>query len=257
MLASDLVPGDLLHLALSGSASAIPADARVVDAIELETIETILTGESRPVKKVTGVPEGTDQERFHANMVYAGTAVSSGRGLAIVTRTGMATELGKIAAAVGKKKHRETDLQRELRLVSISLFIIGLVFALVVFAATGFDGSHIKYTAVYAIAMIVAIIPEELPLVLTLTLVLGVRRMAQVNVIVRQMSALEQLGRVTNVCSDKTGTITQGSMTVTRAWIAATDQIEEAAALLPSQLPAEVAHSVRVMGTVAGKCNSR
>lgn len=250
---SELVPGDLLHLAMSGSASAVPADARIVEAVEFSAIETMLTGESRPVKKTSDAEHETEQERFHFNFVYGGTAVSSGRGRAVVVRTGMETELGKIAAAVGKKKHKRTDLQRELQIVSIVLFVIGLVFAFVVFASTGFESTNIRYTAVYAIAMIVAIIPEELPLVLTLTMVLGVRRMTQLHVIVRQMSALEQLGRVTNICSDKTGTITQGVMTGTRVWDAENDRFDDAATLKDSN---DMSASVKLVVAVAGKCNS-
>ena len=185
---SELVPGDILHLALTGSASAIPADARVVEAVELACIETVLTGESKPVKKHTHTIEEDHGERFHANLVYAGTAVSSGKGHAVVVRTGMNTELGKIAAGVGRRRQR-TDLQRELQIIGAVLFGIGLLFAFVVFASTAFSSDDIKYTAVYAIAMIVAIIPEELPLVLTLTMVLGVRRMTEVHVIVRQIGA--------------------------------------------------------------------
>lgn len=249
--ATDLVPGDLLVLSLSGAASAIPADARVVESVELSAIETILTGESKPVKKISNSETELDiGERFHATMVYAGTAVSSGRGLAIVVQTGMQTELGKIAAAVGKKKRVHTDLQRELQTISIVLFITGLVFALIVFASTAFDETYIRYTAVYAIAMIVAIIPEELPLVLTLTMVLGVRRMTKIHVIVRQMSALEQLGRVSNICSDKTGTITQGVMTVTAVYAVDSDLFAETAAVVSNS------SSMQMMAFVAGKCNS-
>lgn len=222
--AADLVPGDIIHLALTGSASSVPADARVIESFDLAVTETMLTGESRPVQK-TADPVGDDeaeQERFFRNYVFGGCSVTKGSGTAVVVSTGMNTELGKIAASVGKKKKGQTALQRELYLVSVVLLIVGLVCAFVVFASNRFhigNVSTIKYTATYAVALIIAIIPEELPLALTLTMVLGVRRMTLTNVVVRQMSALENLGRVTNICSDKTGTITQASMVCVRCYV--------------------------------------
>ncbi len=166
------MPGDVIVLSMTGAASAIPADARVLEAVDLQTIETALTGESKPVRKTSDAVEDDEGERFYRNHVFAGTAVSAGRGLALVLRTGMRTELGKIAKQVSGRRAQKTDLQRELAWVSFVLFCVGLIFALIVFASNGFhigSESAIRYTAVYAVAVVVALIPEELPLVLTLT----------------------------------------------------------------------------------------
>jgi Na+-exporting ATPase len=254
--ARELVPGDIVFLSTDGSSSGVAADMRVLECRDLSVVETTLTGESKPIHKSPDTLTEVGDERFYANMCYNGTTVGAGKGTCLVVRTGMSTELGKIAANVQKAKNKKTDLQRELHIVSLVLFCIGILFAIVVFAANSFHinesrvnitntefpscdryydvetGAEIDingvpvdstnpaiYTAVYAIAMIIAIIPEELPLVLTLTMVLGVKRMTKLNVVVRQMSALENLGRVTDICSDKTGTITQASMMLTRAWL--------------------------------------
>merc|ERR1719171_655186 len=160
--ASDLVPGDIVYLSADGSGSGVAADMRLIEVVNLDVVETTLTGESRPMHKTAESLSGVGDERFYANMCYNGTTVSGGRGTAVVVRTGMSTELGKIAANVQKSGHKKTDLQRELHIVSLCLFITGIVFAVVVFAANKFhidnnSGEAIKDTAVYAIAMIVAI----------------------------------------------------------------------------------------------------
>ena len=243
--AADLVPGDVILLSPTGAGSAVPADAVLAEAADLTVVEATLTGEAVPARKAAaasasskalagveggsgggggegGEGGGSGGSRFSPTMVYSGTQVATGRGVGVVLRTGMATELGRIAARVGAAPTRRTRLQREMSRAGLALFAVGVSLAFVVFAANKFNVDNppgLRYTAIYAIAMVVALIPEELPLVLTLTIAVGARRMASRNVIVRRLAALEQLGRVTDVCTDKTGTVTAGQMAATRVWL--------------------------------------
>ncbi len=135
--ATQVVPGDVIGLGISGSASAVAADARVLEAHDLYTLESSLTGESKPVQK--SVIAATESNyRFPQNMVYAGTAVMRGRGRAVVIRTGMRTELGAIASTVARRDTRVTDLKREVRLIAIILFVASVVLVVVVFASNRF-----------------------------------------------------------------------------------------------------------------------
>ena len=228
--AADLVPGDVILLAATGAASAVPADARLVEAADLTVVEATLTGESVPARKSAGPPArppggAATTSRFPPNMVFSGTQVATGRGTAVVVRTGMATQLGRIAGRLNTGS-KQTRLQAEMARAGLALFAAGITLAFLVFAANKFNVDNpagLKYTAVYAIAVVVALIPEELPLVLTLTMALGARRMAARSVIVRRLAALEQLGRVTDICTDKTGTLTAGAMAATRVWLPACD----------------------------------
>lgn len=155
--AADLVPGDIVYLSADGSGSGVAADMRLIETVNLDIVETTLTGESRPMHKSPDALSGVGDERFYANMCYNGTTVSGGRGTAVIVRTGMSTELGKIAANVQKSGHKKTDLQRELHIVSVVLFCTGILFAIVVFAANSFhieDPENVRFSLVYAIAMI-------------------------------------------------------------------------------------------------------
>lgn len=262
----EVVPGDIV---LIKTGDTVPADLRLVDGMNLECDEKILTGEAIPVAKDAAFdpkPSAGEGPSANAethigvgdrlNMVYSSSTVTKGRGKGIVVYTGMYTEIGKIAASMqGKKKHQKgtknrsmsikkygvlqvfrggfwrswdalgrflglttgTPLQRKLSKLAYSLFGLAIIFAIIVFGVNEFRVTN--EVAIYAISTGIAIIPESLIAVLTITMVVGMTQMHKRRVVIRQLSALEALGGVTNICSDKTGTLTQGQMVARKAWI--------------------------------------
>jgi Ca2+-transporting ATPase len=217
-----LVPGDVIVLA---TGDRISADARLVEAVNLRTVESSLTGESAPVGKSAeaAVPDDA-QVGERANMVLSGTAVGRGRGRAVVVATGMDTELGKIAGLVGGKSER-TPLQRKLAKLSGQLGIAVLGIAAVVFLVGLTNGVALLEMFLTAVSLAVAAIPEGLPAVVTVSLALGLARMARRNAVVRSLPSVESLGSATVICTDKTGTLTTGEMSVTE--VALTDRTVE------------------------------
>ncbi|MCO6459594.1 MAG: cation-translocating P-type ATPase [Pirellulaceae bacterium] len=213
--ARELVPGDLVLLE---SGSAVPADGRVVDASNLRVLEATLTGESEPVDKRadfqpapgTEVPLGDRQ-----NMVFLGTSVTYGRGAVVVCDTGMQTELGRIAGMIQDVRSEPTPLQRRLDRLGKSLALIALLIVAVVFGLGLLLGEDLKEMFLTAVSMAVAAVPEGLPAVVTIALALGAQRMLRRRALIRQLPAVETLGSVTVICSDKTGTLTLNKMTVT------------------------------------------
>ncbi|KAF4337669.1 Ca2+-transporting ATPase [Fusarium beomiforme] len=257
----EVVPGDIVLLKMGDT---VPADLRLFEAMNLACEEGQLTGESIPVEKITdnnitapGSEKPVESEDEigigdRVNMAYATTVVRKGRGRGIVTSTGMATEVGKIAASTSKKTRKAgrsmnykkygkrqpfvgaskrtwdvigkflgltegTPLQRKLSALAYVLFGCAIILAIVVFAVNKFDMKN--EVIIYATSLGIAIIPESLVAVLTITMVVAVTVMRKANVVVRDLSALEALGGVTNICSDKTGTLTEGAMIVRKAWI--------------------------------------
>ena len=213
--AEDVVPGDVIFLE---AGDAVPADARLVRTDELSVDESMLTGESEAVTKgVEAVAEDTPLAD-RTDMVYASTTVAGGRATAVVVATGMNTELGGIAGAVQSAERAETPLQQRMNTVSVYLGGLGLAVAalvLVIGIVTGYEPIEM---ALYSVAVAVSVIPEGLPAVISITLALGVRRMAERNALIRRLPAVETLGSTTVICSDKTGTITANEMTVTHLW---------------------------------------
>ena len=212
--AEELVPGDLLELT---AGTILGADARVVEASDLTADESPLTGESLPVeKRPEPVPEDAPLAD-RRSMLHAGTAVLTGRGRAVVVATGMETQLGRIARMVHQARPEPTPLQQRLAQLSRTLAVAVVVICVVVFVA-GYLRSHIDARTMFlsAVSLAVAAIPEGLPAVITVTLALAARRMARRHAIVRQLPAVETLGSVDVICSDKTGTMTQGRMEVAR-----------------------------------------
>jgi potassium/sodium efflux P-type ATPase len=256
-----IVPGDIVSLK---TGDVVPADVRLFEAMNFETDEALLTGESLPVSKDF---EATYDHEIgvgdRLNMAYSSSTVTRGRAKGVVTSVGMQTEIGNIAEtlrAANKRKvrklsdHRDdnnhvsirerikftflwvrdwlgillgittgTPLQRKLSKLAYLLFLLAIVLAIIVFGANKFNVTH--QVSIYAISLGIAIIPESLIAVLSITMAIGTRAMAKRNVIVRKLDALEALGGVTNVCSDKTGTLTQGKMITRKAWVIKTNAI--------------------------------
>lgn len=214
MSARDLVPGDLVKLE---TGSVVPADCRIVESVNLRIQEAALTGESEPIEKSPGVLEREDLSLGdRKNMGYMGTFASYGRGEALVVETGMRTELGKIASMIQNVRHEETPLQKKLDRLGKTLAVIALAVAVVV-ALTGvyIEGKSWAEVLIIAIAIAVAIVPEGLPAVQTFSLAIGAQQMVRRKALIRKLPAVETLGSVTVICSDKTGTLTQNKMTVT------------------------------------------
>jgi len=216
--ARDLVPGDIVLLR---AGDRIPADARVLEEANLTTDEAALTGESLPVTKRAGPP--TDPAAAvgdRVTMVHAGTAVSYGRGRAVVVATGMATEFGRIAELLADVDQARTPLQQNLdRVGSILARAAGVVVLLVV-ALGLLRGQPWLEMLLFGIALAVAVVPEALPAVVTISLALGLQRMARRNALIRRLPAVETLGSTSVICTDKTGTLTRNEMTVRRLWVA-------------------------------------
>jgi P-type Ca2+ transporter type 2C len=215
--AREVVPGDLLVL---HTGDRLSADARVVEAVNLKVEESALTGESVPVEKRTEA--FLDEELPVADrrdMVHAGTSVTYGRGRAVVVATGMATEFGKIARLLQTVEAAPTPLQRNLDRVGTILARVALGVVVVIVAAGLWRGQPLVEMLVFGIALGVAAVPEALPAVVTISLALGVQRMARRNALVRRLPAVETLGSTTVICSDKTGTLTRNEMTARRVLV--------------------------------------
>jgi len=210
--ARELVPGDILQLE---TGNVIPADLRLLEAVNLRIQEAALTGESEPIEKHTAALSGEDLPLGdRRNMSFMGTIITQGRGLALVVATGMSTELGKIADLIQQVKHEQTPLQRRLDALGKNLAVIGVVIAVFIFILGILRGDEVRHMLLTAVSVAVAIVPEGLPAVVTITLALGAQRMLKREALIRKLPAVETLGSVTVICSDKTGTLTENRMTV-------------------------------------------
>ena len=212
----NVVPGDILILETGDK---IPADARLIEIHSLKTQEGALTGESQSVTKKIGTLKQGVSLADRKNMVYSTTTVTSGRGKAIVTGTGMKTEVGKIAHLIQQSQQKQTPLQKKLRDLGKYLTIAVVIVATVVFLAGILSGQDATIMFLAAIALAVAAIPEGLPAVITISLAIGVQQMVKKNALVRKLPSVETLGSVSVICSDKTGTLTHNQMTVTKIWM--------------------------------------
>ena len=210
--ARDLVPGDIIQLE---AGNVLPADVRLLEAVNLSIQEAALTGESEPVEKQTAALSGEDLPLGdRRNMGYMGTIVTQGRGLALVAATGMTTELGRIADLIQKSGTDQTPLQKRLDQLGKNLAFAGVVIAVFIAMLGILRGDELRHILLTAVSVAVAIVPEGLPAVVTITLALGAQRMLAKNSLIRKLPAVETLGSVTVICSDKTGTLTENRMTV-------------------------------------------
>lgn len=241
--ARDIVVGDIVLFKVG---DLLPADVRIIEMTNLEIDESPLTGESVPVAKVLGSlfnsHEGILAPADRINLAFAGTTVTKGRGKGVVISTGMGTQIGQIAEQLSKNRKKSTvtllpwyrqmwepvarflglrdgtPLQRKLAKFALVLLGLALVCAVIVFSVAEFDLTD--DVILYAIALGIGVLPESLIAVLTITFSVGAKRMAKSNVVVRKLDALEALGGVTDICSDKTGTLTHGKMIANKVWIA-------------------------------------
>lgn len=209
--AKELVPGDIIILV---TGDRIPADARLVEAVNLRTDEASLTGESVPIEKTDEPLKGDVDVGDRRNMVFMGTAAVYGRAKAIVTATGMATEFGKIAGMLQEVEKEKTPLQVNLDRVGRYIGIAALILCFLLAGIGIMRGHEILEMFIWGVALAVAAVPEALPAVVVISLALGVRRMVKRNALMRKLPAVETLGSTTFICSDKTGTLTQDQMTV-------------------------------------------
>ncbi|HHB89943.1 MAG TPA: cation-translocating P-type ATPase [Anaerolineae bacterium] len=210
--ARELVPGDIVLLE---AGALVPADGRIIESYSLKVQEASLTGESEPVEKSVA-PIDRDEVALGdmRNMVFMGTAVTYGRGVVVVTATGMHTELGKIADMIQTVEQEPTPLQKRLAQLGKGLAVAALVIVALVFGLGVLRGEDMKEMFLVAISMAVAAVPEGLPAVVTIALALGAQRMLARQALIRKLPAVETLGSVTVICSDKTGTLTENRMTV-------------------------------------------
>ena len=199
----------------------IPADARLLEAINLQMEEAALTGESVPVEKHIQPLSGNDLPvGDRKNMVYAGTAATYGRGKALVIATGMQTEFGKIAQLLQTVETGKTPLQQNLDKVGTVLARAAFVVVAIIVALGLFRGQPFIDMLIFGIALAVAVVPEALPAVVTISLAIGVQKMVKRNALIRRLPAVETLGSTSVICSDKTGTLTKDEMTVRKIYAA-------------------------------------
>ncbi len=231
---ADLVPGDLILLQ---AGQRVPADARLLESYSLEALEASLTGESMPIEKDAQVllPEKTALAE-RSNMLYAGTTITRGRGTAIVVATGMHTELGQVVGVVREIRQPRTLLQQSMRELSLVLVWVALGLSVFVPLLAWLSGSlSLQQAILTGLSLAFATIPEELPILITIVLALGAYRLARQHAIVKRLQAVETLGAVTTIATDKTGTLTENRMEVSQ--------------LSPKQLE----HTLLELGTL---CNS-
>jgi len=213
--ARELVPGDIVLLA---SGDKVPADLRLLNSRSLQIDESALTGESLPVEKRSGVMDHDTTLAERANMAYSSTLVTYGTGIGVITDTGDNTEIGRISELIASAEVLATPLTRKIARFSHLLLYVILGLAAVTFLVGLSHGDSWIDLFMAAVALSVAMIPEGLPAVLTITLAIGVARMAKRHAIIRHLPAVETLGSTTVICSDKTGTLTRNEMTVQQLW---------------------------------------
>ncbi len=223
--ASCLVPGDIIKLE---AGDFVPADARLIKSASLKSEESALTGESVPSEKdadaevKSGAPLGD-----RANMVFSGCSITYGTATAIVTATGMDTEMGKIANLLDSESETHTPLQQKLAQLGKYLGIVAILACVIIFIVGIANGIPVMEIFMTAVSLAVSAIPEGLPAIVTIVLSIGVQRMVKKNALIRRLPAVETLGSASVICSDKTGTLTQNKMTLVKAYVDGIENIED------------------------------
>ena len=249
-----LVPGDIIILE---EGSHVPADARLIEAVQLKSIEASLTGESSAIAKTIEIVNKGDSIGDLRNMVFMGTVISQGHGRALVTHTGMKTEFGKIAHMVQQEKSGLTPLQKQLDKLSKILAVIILSIISLMFIISIFMGRDLVEMFMLSISLAVSVIPEGLPAVITLTLAIGVQKMAKENSIIRKLAAAETLGSTSVICTDKTGTLTQNQMTVQKIWVDEDSVDVTGVGYSPKgEIKGEMTDALKQLLTIATLCNN-
>lgn len=223
--ASQLVPGDLIHLE---AGDFVPADARLLSSISLKSEEAALTGESVPSEKdADAVIAAESPLGDRTNMVFSGCSITYGTAAAIVTATGMNTEMGKIANLLDNEEETQTPLQQKLSQLGKYLGFLAIAACGVIFVVGILNGIPTMEIFMTAVSLAVSAIPEGLPAIVTIVLSIGVQRMAKKNAIIRRLPAVETLGSASVICSDKTGTLTQNRMTLIKAYADGASETED------------------------------
>ena len=226
--AADITVGDIVIIE---QGDIVPADGRMISAASLQVNESSLTGESNGIEKMTQILTGDSIPLGdRKNMVYTGSLVTAGRGMFAVTATGMATELGKIAGLINTAERKKTPLQRSLDKFSKQLSLVIPVLSLIVMILYIVRGTPILDSLMFAVALAVAAIPEALSSIVTIALAIGTRKMAEQNAVIKDLKAVEGLGCVSVICSDKTGTLTQNKMTVRQVYLNGREENADASA---------------------------
>lgn len=257
----ELVPGDVVILE---TGNLVPADGRLIEGVNLKAQEAALTGESEPIDKSLAIPEGHDlQIGDRSNMVYMGTSITYGRGAIMVTETGMDTELGHIADLIQDVEDEQTPLQKRLDNLGRTLALAAIAIIALVVITGLIRGEEKEVLFLTGIGMAVAVVPEGLPAVVTVTLALGSQRLLNRKALIRKLPAVETLGSVTVICSDKTGTLTENQMTVTILDVAGNQQDIETlvsrrgvflSSEVPGQTPPEMT-ALNVLVRAGALCN--
>lgn len=217
ILADNLVPGDLLILEEGDN---VPADARLIEAHELKVDNSTLTGESKPIRKVSHPIEEYDNYVETPNLVFAGTSITAGSGKAIVYKTGENTEFSRIAALTQEVKEEPSPLQKQISTVARTIGVIAILMGIILFLINLYIVKlPVNLAFIFAIGLMVANVPEGLLPTVTLSLASSARKMVKDNALIKKLSSVETLGSTTIICTDKTGTLTRNQMTVRKVWV--------------------------------------
>ena len=242
--AKDLVPGDIIKLE---AGDFVPADARLISSVNLKSEESALTGESVPSEKDADAVAAADAPLGdRSNMVFSGCSITYGNAVAVITATGMSTEMGKIAALLSGEEDTQTPLQQKLAKLGKYLGFIALGCCAVIFAVGLLNKLDPMDMFMTAVSLAVSAIPEGLPAIVTIVLSIGVQRMVKKNAIIRRLPAVETLGSASVICSDKTGTLTQNKMTLVKAFVDGEDS--------ESDISSNVADNVKKLLTYSPLC---